>query len=168
MGFVYDDGGRAADGFKGRAGDCVCRSIAIATGKPYQEVYDDLNRLAQSERTGKRKKRKSSARDGVYTRTTRRYLASFGWEWVPTMRIGSGCKVHLDADELPPGRLIVKVSRHVTAMINGVIHDTHDPRRDMHCIEPDDGRELAPGEWRNENGICSIRRRCVYGFYRKV
>src|SRR5262245_46562233 len=29
--FVYDDGGRAAAGFKGKAGDCVCRAIALAT-----------------------------------------------------------------------------------------------------------------------------------------
>lgn len=43
MGFVYDDGGRGAAGFKGAAGDCVTRALAIATGKPYLEVYDDLH-----------------------------------------------------------------------------------------------------------------------------
>jgi hypothetical protein len=37
-----NDGGRAAAGFKGQAGDCVVISIAIATGMPYQKVYDDL------------------------------------------------------------------------------------------------------------------------------
>lgn len=40
------------------------------------------------------------------------------------MRIGSGCKVRLRADELPPGRLIVKVSRHLVAVIDSAIHDT--------------------------------------------
>ena len=34
MPFVVDDGGRADAGYKGQTGDCVCRSIAIATGKP--------------------------------------------------------------------------------------------------------------------------------------
>ena len=29
-----NDGGRAAAGFKGKAGDCVVRSIAIVTGYP--------------------------------------------------------------------------------------------------------------------------------------
>ena len=29
-----NDGGRAAAGYKGQAGDCVVRSIAIATGMP--------------------------------------------------------------------------------------------------------------------------------------
>jgi len=46
------------------------------------------------------------------------------------MRIGSGCKVHLRADELPPGRLIVKVSRHLVAVIDSAIHDTYDCSRD--------------------------------------
>lgn len=46
MDFVFHDGGRDAAGYKGSTGDCVTRSIAIAAGKPYQEVYDALNRLA--------------------------------------------------------------------------------------------------------------------------
>jgi hypothetical protein len=33
--FRYDDGGRKAAGFKGRAGDCVTRAIAIAAQLPY-------------------------------------------------------------------------------------------------------------------------------------
>jgi len=32
-----DDGGRTAAGYKGQAGDCVVRSIAIVTGMPYQK-----------------------------------------------------------------------------------------------------------------------------------
>lgn len=166
MSYVYNDGGRAAAGFKGKTGDCVCRSIAIATGIPYQKVYDRLNEIAASyERTGKRKRKKSDARTGVYKQTFRRYMQEIGWRWVPTMQIGSGCTVHLDANELPKGRLVVSVSRHLTAVIDGVIHDTHDPRRDVHCVEPDHGGELKRGQWRNENGICSIQRRCVYGYF---
>jgi hypothetical protein len=45
------------------------------------------------------------------------------------MAVGSGCKVHLRADELPSGRLIVRVSHHFAAVIDGVIHDTHDCSR---------------------------------------
>lgn len=129
MGFVFNDGGRVAAGYKGAAGDCVCRSIAIVTGKPYQEVYDELNALAASERTGRRKRGKSSARTGVYKATIRKYLTSLGYRWTPTMQIGQGCAVHLVSGELPRGRLIVSVSRHITAVIDGVIHDTHDPSR---------------------------------------
>ena len=38
MEWIYSDGGRAAAGYKGDAGDCVTRAIAIATEIPYQEV----------------------------------------------------------------------------------------------------------------------------------
>ena len=40
MEFIFHDGGRAAAGYKGKTGDCVTRSIAIATERTYQEVYD--------------------------------------------------------------------------------------------------------------------------------
>ena len=33
-----NDGGRAAAGYKGKAGDCVVRSIAIVTNLPYQKI----------------------------------------------------------------------------------------------------------------------------------
>lgn len=165
MSFVFDDGGRAAAGYKGTTGDCVCRSIAIAAQLPYQEVYEALNELGAKERRGKRKRGTSNARTGVYKPAIRKFMASIGWKWVPTMQIGSGCKAHLCAEELPKGRLVVNVSKHSTAMIDGVIHDTYDPRRDMHCVEPDHGQPLRAGQWRNENGICSIQRRCVYGYF---
>jgi hypothetical protein len=127
--FVSDDGGRVAAGFKGHAGDCVTRAVAIATGRPYRAIYDELALLAQQQG------RPRSARNGIPKSVTRLYLAELGWEWTPTMHIGSGCRVHLRADELPSGRLVVQLSRHVCAVINGVVHDTHDPRRDgTRCV----------------------------------
>jgi hypothetical protein len=138
--FVYDDGGRKEAGFKGETGDCVTRAIAIATRKPYLEVYTALNGLACNERRGKRKRGISSARKGVYRVTYQKYLESQGWIWTPTMQIGSGCKIHLRADELPTGHLVVSVSRHLVAMIDGVIHDTHDPARE--------GTRCVYGYWR--------------------
>ena len=135
MQWIYDDGGRQAAGYKGIVGDCVCRAIAIATCKPYQEVYDALNELGTRERKCKRKRGKSNARTGVYKQTIRRYMESLGWVWHPTMQIGSGCKVHLAPGELPMGRLVVSVSRHTVAVINGLIRDTHDPSRDgTRCV----------------------------------
>lgn len=131
--FVLDDGGRAAAGYRGEAGDCVTRAIAIATGLPYQRIYAALNDAARAEhpgaRRGRRRGRRSSARGGVFKPTYRRFLESLGWQWVPTMAIGSGCKVHLRASELPPGRLIVAVSRHLVAVVDGVVYDTSDPSR---------------------------------------
>lgn len=133
MEFVYNDGGREKAGYKGDAGDCVTRSIAIALDKPYQEVYDAINELAKQERF--RHKRRSSARNGVFRKTKDAYLFSQGCKWTPTMFVGKGCKVHLKAEELPMGRLIVNVSRHEVTVIDHVIHDTHDPSKDgTRCV----------------------------------
>jgi hypothetical protein len=51
------------------------------------------------------------------------------------MKVGAGCQVHLRPGELPDGVLIVKVSKHLTAIVDGVIQDTHDPsRRGNRCV----------------------------------
>ncbi len=133
--YVFNDGGRQDTGFKGSTGDCVTRSIAIVTGKPYKEVYDAINTISIDERITKRKKKKSNSRTGVFRKTYQKYLESLGYEWIATMQIGSGCKFHLRSDELPAGRLIVRVSKHVTAMIDGVINDTFDCSREgTRCV----------------------------------
>ena len=137
-----NDGGRAAAGFKGGAGDCVVRSIAIAANLPYLQVYEDLRqanaRYAQ-ERDNKLSRllnqRGSSPRNGNHRNVFHDYILAQGFEWVPTMKVGAGCQVHLRPDELPKGTLIVKVSKHLTAVLDGVIHDTHDPSRDgTRCV----------------------------------
>lgn len=46
--YKYDDGGRATAGYKGKTGDCGVRAVAIATGKPYKEVYDALFDIAKN------------------------------------------------------------------------------------------------------------------------
>lgn len=138
--WVYDDGGRAAAGFKGHAGDCVTRAIAVATGRPYRLLYDELfdaqREFAQgrSARAGKARKN-ASPRSGVWREVYQGVLESMGWEWVPTMKIGTGCTVHLRADELPSGKIIARLSRHVVAVIDGVVHDIHDSTRDgTRCV----------------------------------
>ena len=129
MKFQYNDGGREGAGFIGKAGDCAVRAIAIATEKPYKEVYDKINEIGKSERTGKRKKGISNARGGVYRQAMHKYFESIGWKWTPTMFIGSGCKVHVTKSELPMGRLVLSLSKHYSTSINGVINDTYDPSR---------------------------------------
>ena len=139
--FVRHDGGRAEAGFEGKAGDCLCRAAAIASGRPYAEVYDLINSFGAKERTGKRKRGKSSAGTGVYNSTARKVMAALGFEWVPTMAIGSGCKVHMRPGELPAGRLVVNLSRHFAAVIDGTVYDMYDP--------------------------CREGTRCVYGWFQK-
>jgi hypothetical protein len=135
--WLYNDGGRAAAGFKGNAGDCVARAIAIVTGLPYADVYDRLAKGNATQRVTKHSRRDTktcgveTARNGIWTQRQwfKDYMASLGFVWHPTMQIGSGCKVHLRADELPPGRLVVMLSKHSVAVIDGVVHDTYDCTR---------------------------------------
>jgi hypothetical protein len=146
--FLQNDGGRVASGFKGGAGDCVVRSIAIASGLSYMQVYEDLrsaNARYADLRNDKLARRLnhtgSSPRNGNHRKVFHDYILGLGFEWVPTMKVGGGCQVHLRPEELPSGVLIVKVSKHLTAIVDGLIQDTHDPSRRGN--------------------------RCVYGYYRK-
>lgn len=150
MRFVYHDGGRHDAGFKGQTRDCVTRAIAIIAEKPYKEVYDAINLLSENKKLGSRKvktiygtsyQKVSSSRTGVVRKVYDEYLKSLGYKWISTMGIGTGCKVHLTPDELPKGRLVVRLSKHLTAVIDGAIYDTFDCSRE-------------------EN-------RCVYGYYVK-
>ncbi len=121
--FVQDDGGRADAGFTGDTGDCVTRAIAIATGLSYEEVYEAMAAGCAEQGMAR------SARNGVPRKVYDPYLKALGWTWVPTMQIGQGCTVHLTPDELPGGNIIVRLSKHVAAVIDGVLHDNHDCSR---------------------------------------
>lgn len=142
MKFNYNDGGRKEAGYKGDASDCFVRSVCIAGDYSYQHIYDLVNDYCQHERQTKKMRSRSSSRTGVHTKTSKIIFDALGFEWTPTMFIGSGCKVHLREKELPKGVLIARVSKHWCAIIDGVIHDTHNPDRDG--------------------------TRCVYGYWRKV
>lgn len=131
--FVKNDGGRAASGYVGKTGDCVARSIAIVMDLPYHKVYSDLSWInaTMPKTKGRKTAGVHSAAHGIYTESVlfKRYMMRLGFIWIPTMTIGSGCLVHLRAVELPKGRIIVRVTRHLAAVIDGVLHDTHDCSR---------------------------------------
>ena len=124
--WTYDDGGRAAAGFRGDAGDCAVRAVAIAGRLDYRQVYDDLYRWSR-----RVERQPRSPRLGVTRKVLDRLLLDeYGWSWTPTMQVGSGTTVHLRPDELPAGRIVARLSRHYVAVIDGVAHDTHDSTRD--------------------------------------
>ena len=139
MKYEYNDGGRSEAGYKGSTGDCVVRAISIASQRPYEEVYELVNSYALNEYKS-RVSKKSNARTGVRKNTVRKMMQDLGFVWTPTMKVGSGCKVHLVESELPEGRLVVRVSKHITAVIDKVIYDTYDPSRD--------GTRCVYGYWR--------------------
>lgn len=129
MRYQYNDGGRAASGYTGKTNDCVVRAIATATGKPYIDIYNAINLLGKEEKKSKCYGSRSTARGGVYRKTYDILIKRLGGKWVPCMGIGTGCKVHLQDGQLPMGRMVVRVSKHLTAVIDGVIHDTFDCSR---------------------------------------
>lgn len=140
----HNDGGRQACGYKGKR-DCVVRAIAIATQLPYKEVYEDLAALNERRNRNPYSHSATEADPGkghTKMRTIKDYLRSKGWEWVPVMGIGTGCRMHLRKEEVPKGRIICRVSKHMAAVIDGVIHDTYD--------------------------CSSAGTRCVYGYFQKA
>ena len=148
MELKYNDGGRKEAGFKGKTNDCVVRAIAIASEQPYIKVYNKLENLNTlcSKHSWSRVAKKlqssgSSPRNGTFKKVYDNYIKSLGFVWKPCMTIGSGCKVHLRKEELPTGRIICRLSRHLVAVVDGVLNDTYDCSR---------------------NGT-----RCVYGYYYK-
>jgi hypothetical protein len=118
--FNENDGGRAAYFTAKGVGDCVTRAVAIATGKDYKQVYDEITRLVGY-----------TPRDGVRHCHTKKVMAHFGGSWHPLMEVGKGCRNHLRAGEIPMhGRIVCNVSKHVCAVIDGVLNDTYDCSRE--------------------------------------
>ena len=127
--YTFNDGGRSAVGRRGVAGDCVTRAICIATGMDYMEVYKELFRRQKeikAKARGRRKNGDASPSTGAWKEAYKPYLGSLGWKWVPLMEFGVGFTHHLNAKELPKGRIIVIVRRHVVAFLDGVVNDTWD------------------------------------------
>lgn len=146
--WVYDDGGRAQAGFQGETRDCVTRAIAIASGRDYRMVYDELHQATLQSKAAMRRlglmykqnaRKQASPRNGVLPTVYKPYLAEHGWIWTPTMQIGSNDRLHLRTGVLPDGVFIVRLSKHITTLVDGVLHDTHD------CSWS--GQRLIYGHW---------------------
>ena len=125
-GYQHDDGGRAAAGYKGTAGDCGVRAIAIATGKPYGEVYDALFDIARNWKGNSRKAKairaKASPRGGVFPEVANAFLESIGWKQH---------MVRMRMNEIPHhyrNSVVLAVRKHFTALVDNAIRDTWDCR----------------------------------------
>ena len=120
MNFVWNDGGRSASGFVGTTGDCVTRAIAVATGRSYREVYDELGQRALK-----------SPRNGVPVDVAEAYLADRSWQSKVVER-----DMRFVPQLLPRGVVIVHLTDargrqgHICVVIDHVIHDTWDATED--------------------------------------
>jgi hypothetical protein len=136
--YRYDDAGRSDR--KTDTRDCVTRAISIAAELPYEQVWKEIAAGNASQRKTRGTTKISgveSADLGVMTgrKWFKDYMRGLGFSWTPTMAVGQGCTVHLAEGELPQGRLVVKVSRHFTAVIDGVIRDAGNPSREgTRCV----------------------------------
>jgi hypothetical protein len=140
MRYIYDDGGRAAAGFKGKAGDCGTRAFALArfgarpTGEQYREVYEDLSRVMREWAFSGPKNRKKdryrsgqepcTPRNGMWTEPLDLYAAELGWEWFAAKKMGR--TIHMNPAELPGGRLVTRQAKHFAAVIDGAVYDIWD------------------------------------------
>jgi hypothetical protein len=121
MKYVFNDGGLAASKHN-EINDCACRAIAIATERPYHEIWAAFKALLELE--GPRR------RSGVDESVQHKLMESLGWTWVPTT------KTDLREDDLPSGRLVVCIKGHSVAVINGVVHDTYNCSRKKNGYSP--------------------------------
>ncbi|TWU42281.1 DUF2786 domain-containing protein [Novipirellula artificiosorum] len=120
MEFVWNDGGRSGSGFVGLTGDCVTRSIAVATGTSYRDIYRDLGEASNK-----------TPRNGVHTTVATEYLKKLGWRFTPGRGRG------FSSAWLPKGVVIAhlglkhgRFGGHFCTLIDHVIHDTWNPSED--------------------------------------
>jgi hypothetical protein len=131
MKYQYNDGGRKQAGFKGTAGDCGARAMAIALGLDYTAVYKEL---AQANADNGRAK---SARNGIMKDVYNEVLKRHGWVWVsaPTFKVLEGYKNSegkvlfgrkAKCSDMPSGTVIARQAGHYVAVIDGIAHDIWD------------------------------------------
>lgn len=111
---IFNDGGRAKY-FKGFAGDCAARAMAIALNLDYKYCYNELAN-AHCARTGKK-----TARNGIYKSDFNEVMKRHGWEWRSAPKF-DGRKAR--ATDMPSGSVIVQMARHYAAVVDGVVNDT--------------------------------------------
>ena len=115
--YIYNDGGRSAAGYKGVAGDCGARAMAIALGLDYKAVYKELARANSDNGRAK------SARNGIYKDVYSDVLARHGWVWHKAPQF-DGRKAR--CSDMPAGVVIAKQAHHFVAVIDGVANDIWD------------------------------------------
>lgn len=117
--FRFDDGGRSRYFVTQATADNVPRAIAIASGRDYRAVYDELTEVNGGE----------TPRGGIPKKKIRNYIETqLGGVWHPRMDIGKPTK-RLTASDIPRnGRVIVRCPKCLVAVIDGVIRDTIDHR----------------------------------------
>ena len=120
FGYMHDDGGRKAAGYRGTTGDCVLRALAIGTSGDYAQIRKDLMRIAKELQVPGG----VSVFNGTNALIPHHYLTARGWVAVDDR------DAYLRPADLPACPLIVHLSssHHYVAVVDGVVRDTWDSR----------------------------------------
>jgi len=117
--FTYTDGGRRADNFHFERKDCTVRALAIASDQPYSWAHGILKSLGRP--TGK----------GFRFSTAATHLALT--EHAQPKRGCGRSRVKTAIRKYAKGRFIFRIRGHVFAVVDGVIHDSSEPRTLLNC-----------------------------------
>lgn len=116
--FIQNDGGRSKY-FKGNAGDCAVRALAIYSQKDYKQVYDSFNPYNVIG---------ASPRNGSDLNTL---LDVYGVHGLARIDIVSD---ELSVEMLSDIDMIIEYDKHVHACLKGVIHDTHEKNQPYEAV----------------------------------
>ena len=117
MSYIFNDGGRAEAGYKGTAGDCGARAMAIALGISYKDAYKELAQANKDMGFAK------SARNGIMKEAYDMVLQRHGWTWKQSPKF-DGRKAR--CSDMPEGVVIARQAKHFVAVEDGVPHDIWD------------------------------------------
>lgn len=110
---------------RGERPSCVACAISNASNIPYLEVVCELKKLAKLERGGSTVRR-SNLNNGFRRITYSKLLDKLGAVWTEE-------RTSFEEENLPIShRLVVSVPNHLSAIVNGEIHDLFDPRANDH------------------------------------
>jgi len=116
--FTLNDGGRSHSKRPKQRNDCVVRALVLTTGMSYDDVYDVL-RIVARRKSGQR----FDLRGFLEATGNQFHNSHFDWKSYPAIKgyprldLGTFCRRN------PTGTFIVKVSKHVLAVIDGVAID---------------------------------------------
>lgn len=119
--FQTHDAGRSQSKRPKQRQDCVIRAIAIAEERPYDQIFDTFSDGGRKNNTGTPKK------------LWKLYLHAFQRIAFPARAGLARVNLARFTEENPKGRYVLQMAGHLTACIDGVIHDT-EPPRESGCV----------------------------------
>lgn len=123
--FCQDDAGRGQSRRPKQSNDCTVRAVAKAGGFEYDMVYDLF--MKSGRKAGRGFDLKSWAKKGVICGRKLVWSPLQAVKGQPRMNIAKFTETH------KTGTYILRVTKHVLAVIDGVVYDTFESRPDK-CV----------------------------------